>query len=73
MRVRTRDPMTGNDVLDRVRAPFVIEGQGTGALEIYFESERSRQRYLEIPVRRPQACSLTLYREIADDETILWD
>jgi hypothetical protein len=73
MRVTTRDPMTGNDVRDRENAPFVLEGKGAGALKICFESEQTKQQYLEIPVRTPEACSLNLYREIADDETVLWD
>ena len=73
MRMTTKDPMTGNDVTDASSAPFVLEGRGTGVLKICFESEQSKRQYLEIPVRTPQACSLNLYREIADDETVLWD
>lgn len=73
MRVTTRDPMTGNDVRDPARAPFVVEGQGEGALVIYFESEQSRQEYLAILPRTPELCSIRLYRGIQDDETILWD
>jgi len=53
MRVTTRDPITGNDVQDRHTAPFVVEGEGEGALVIYFESEQSRKAYLEFPVRVP--------------------
>lgn len=73
MRVTTRDPMTGNDVADPAAAPYVLEGEGDGALKIYFESEDSRRAYLAIPARVPEACSLRLYRRIQDDETILWD
>lgn len=73
MRVTTRDPMTGNEVSDLDNAPFVLEGKGKGALKIYFESEQTRQEYLEIEPRIPQACSLNLYRTFEDDETILWD
>ena len=65
--------MTGNDVTSWENAPFVLEGKGAGALKIYFESEQSKRQYLEISVRTPEACSLNLYREIADDETVLWD
>jgi len=73
MRVTTRDPMTGNDVKDPTSAPFVLEGQGEGTLKIYFETEDSRQEYLAIPPRRPEWCSIRLYRTFEDDEEILWD
>ena len=51
MRVQTTDPMTGNDVQDLEHAPFVMEGRGEDALKIYFESESSRQSYLEVETR----------------------
>ncbi len=73
MRVTTRDPMTGRDVSDWKNAPFVLEGEGENALKIYFESEQSRQEYLEIQPRVPWICSLELYQEIAQNETVLWD
>ncbi len=41
----TRDPITLNDVTDLAQAPFVIEGQGSGRMKIYFESEANRQEY----------------------------
>lgn len=43
----TRDPITLNDVTDLAEAPFVIEGQGSGRMKIYFESEANRREYLE--------------------------
>lgn len=43
----TRDPITLNDVLNLAEAPFVVEGQGSGQVKIYFESEANRQAYLE--------------------------
>lgn len=73
MRVTTRDPMTGNDVADPRLAPFVVEGEGEGALVIYFESERSRQTYLQIPVRVPTPRSTKLYRQIEDYDKTIWD
>lgn len=73
MRVTTRDPMTGNDVKNPATAPFVLEGQGEGALRIHFESEETRQEYLAILPRTPELCSIRLYRTIEDDENILWD
>lgn len=42
----TRDPITLNDVTDLATAPFVIEGSGSSALRIYFESEANKQEYL---------------------------
>jgi len=65
--------MTGNEVANRETAPIVIEGNGEHALKIHFESEHSRQEYLEILPRTPEACTLRLYKSFEDDETILWD
>jgi len=42
----TLDPITLNDVTDLENAPYVIEGEGNGALRIYFESEANKQEYL---------------------------
>ena len=65
--------MTGNDVANTDGAPFVNEGDGDNALRIYFESEHSRQAYLQITPRKPADCSLRLYKTFEDDECILWD
>ncbi len=65
--------MTGNDVADRESAPFVIEGRGENALKIYFESEHSRQEYLKILPRTPEACSINLYKSFEENDSILWD
>jgi len=73
VRVTTRDPITGHDVVDREQAPFVTEGSGENALKIYFESEQSRQEYLKTLPRTPEVCSLKLYKSFEEDETILWD
>ena len=48
MRISTTDPMTLNDVKDVDNAPFVIEGEGEGAIKICFESEQNRDEYLAI-------------------------
>ncbi len=53
MRVTTTDPITGNDVRDPERHPFVIEGTGANALKIYFESDETKQIYLGIAVEHP--------------------
>lgn len=53
MRIETTDPITGNTVKNPEGHPFVIEGTGEDALKIYFESEESRQAYLDIEVEHP--------------------
>lgn len=73
MRATTTDPMTGKDVICCKNAPFVIEGKGDDALKIYFESERNKREFLEITTRTPEAYSINLYKQIEDNETILWD
>ena len=52
MRTQTTDPITGNDVKDLDHALFVIEGHGHDRLKIYFESEQSRQVYLDVELER---------------------
>lgn len=42
----TRDPITLNDVVNLAEAPFLIEGQGSGQVKIYFESEANLREYL---------------------------
>ena len=46
----TLDPITLNDVTDLENAPYAIEGEGDGALRIYFETEENKQEYLNTPV-----------------------
>lgn len=53
MRVETTDPITGNTIKNPEGYPFVIEGSGESALKIYFESEESKQAYLDIAVEHP--------------------
>lgn len=53
MRISTTDPISGADVKNPDRSPFVIEGQGEGALKIYFENEENRKAYLEIQTEHP--------------------
>jgi hypothetical protein len=49
MHVQTTDPISGKNVTAIEHAPFVVEGSGgNNALKIHFESEHSRQAYLEI-------------------------
>ena len=50
MNIHTLDPITLNDVKDLDSAPYVIEGEGSGAIKIYFESEQNKNEYLDIPM-----------------------
>jgi hypothetical protein len=43
------DPISGNDILDRAGLPHIIEGN----LCIYFESEETRQAYMDLPLDHP--------------------
>ena len=43
------DPMSGNDVLGELGHPFVKDGITT----VYFESEETRRKYLDMPVDHP--------------------
>lgn len=52
-RVTTTDPISGRDVPDPEHHPFVIEGKGENALKIFFESEETRQIYLDLQVEHP--------------------
>jgi hypothetical protein len=70
MLVSTTDPITGNDVRNTEDAPYVVEGTGNSALKIYFESEQSKQEYLEISVSGPESNSIDAYNEISDNETM---
>jgi hypothetical protein len=57
----TTDPITGSDVTDPKDRPSVVEGDAATGLTVYFESEASRQAYLDIPVEHPeQGLSVTL-------------
>lgn len=53
-RIETTDPITGNDIEDLFGKPYVVEGAGTpNDRVIYFESEDSRQQYLESGTEYP--------------------
>lgn len=53
MRVSTTDPISGADVKNPDKCPFVIEGKGDNALKICFESEDNKKAYLEIQTEHP--------------------
>jgi hypothetical protein len=65
----TRDPITLNDVVNLAEAPFVIEGQGSGRVKIYFESEANKREYLETEVHGGvQSAGLRrIFDEMADN------
>lgn len=51
--VHNIDPITGKDLGDRRDLPNVVEQTSDGELTIYFESEESRQAYLNMPAEDP--------------------
>lgn len=65
----TRDPITLNDVRNLEAAPFVVEGQGSGMIKIYFESEANKLEYLETEVHKSvQTAGLKkIFDEMADN------
>ena len=54
-RIETTDPITGHDIATEELAgkPYVVEAGAESDLVIYFESEDSKQQYLDIPVEHP--------------------
>ena len=65
----TLDPITLNDVTGIDNAPYVIEGEGDGALKIYFESEENKRMYLDTPVHGSEDMSglKNIYDDMADN------
>lgn len=53
MRIETTDPISGVTIKNPEGRPFAIEGQGEGALKIYFENEGNKKAYLEIATEHP--------------------
>jgi hypothetical protein len=45
--ITTTDPITGEHLHNLDSKPFIVEGEGDLAVKIYFESEDTRQRYLD--------------------------
>ena len=52
-RVETTDPITRRDVHDLENSPFIVDKGAESELTIYFESEETRQQYMDIPVEHP--------------------
>lgn len=68
MKLSTIDPMTGNEVLDPGHALFIVEGQGEGAIGICFESQQTREAYLEFCREAFAAPPIDAYNKIAGNE-----
>jgi YHS domain-containing protein len=60
--IGTIDPITGHDIGDVKGHPSLIDGN----LTIYFESEETRQAFLEMPVNHPFEHSLGKQSEDID-------
>ena len=69
MCISTLDPISMNDVNDTASAPYVIEGDGPTALKIYFENERNKAEYLDIPLQTANATLSAAYAKVADSDT----
>lgn len=67
MNIHTLDPITLNDVTDLDNAPCVIEGEGNGAIKIYFESEQNKSEYLDTPMHGSDGCSGSAMKHIFDE------
>ena len=53
MRIETTDPISGVTLKNPEGRPYVIEGQGDGALKIFFENEENKKAYLDIATEHP--------------------
>jgi hypothetical protein len=47
------DPISGKDLFDAAVRPYVMHKSDESSLTIYFESEKNRRTYLEVPVEHP--------------------
>jgi len=63
------DPMTLNDVKDISNAPYVIEGDGQQSIKIYFETEASKQEYVDMEIHGSEGISglKSIYDAMADN------
>ena len=48
-RIETTDPVTGTSLKQLIDMPYVVETDGSDDLVIYFESEQTREIYLQDP------------------------
>jgi len=47
--ITTIDPISGRDIEDLAGHPYVVDGE----IVMYFESEETRQAYLDLPIDHP--------------------
>jgi len=66
MNIHTLDPMTLNDVTDLENAPFIIEGEGSAAIKIYFESEANKNDYLDMETHGSDGAGSSALKNIFD-------
>jgi hypothetical protein len=52
--ISTTDPINGFDITNLKDRPHVVEGDKATGLTIYFETQDTRQAYLDIPVEHPE-------------------
>jgi len=52
--ISTTDPITGFSITNPKSRPYLVEGSATNDLTIYFESDASRQAYIDIPIQHPE-------------------
>ena len=59
--INTIDPMTGQDIEDVAHRPSLVDGK----LTVYFETDETRQAYIDMPLNHP---SQRLPYPAADDD-----
>jgi YHS domain-containing protein len=52
--ISTIDPMTGRDIIDVIGHPSLVDGN----LTIYFESEKTKSEFKQVPLNHPYVHSL---------------
>ncbi|MDJ0831942.1 MAG: hypothetical protein QNJ69_00370 [Gammaproteobacteria bacterium] len=52
MLISTLDPISMKDVTDTDSAPYVVDGEGSHALKIYFENEANKVKYMNMLLHR---------------------
>ena len=67
MNIHTLDPITLNDVTDLDNAPYVVEGEGPGAIKIYFESEENKSEYLDMDTHGSDGSGSSALKKIFDE------
>lgn len=52
-RVETTDPISGRDITDLSDKPFILDRGSEAKLLLYFESEDTKQQFLNISIEHP--------------------